>query len=82
MGNSEIIGSNVVMPPETWQRPSDSNHELRLLRSIVGDSDVNRLIRHASQKDYSLVQVAAYNVELYKALALGMRPPQDDILES
>ena len=63
------------MPPEGWERSPESNHELRLLRDVVGDPPVDALLRKAWDGGDSAVTVAAYNVELYKALAFGLRPP-------
>ncbi|MFO0971169.1 MAG: hypothetical protein U0520_02345 [Candidatus Saccharimonadales bacterium] len=64
---------HIAMPPEGWERPPGSNHELRLLRGVVGDLPVDALFRRARQGGAPAVTVAAYNVELYKALASGLR---------
>lgn len=82
MNTTQTPIEHIALPPEGWQRPEDSNHELRLLREIVGHSPVNKMIRTAPALGRSCVEIAAYNVELYTVLSLGMHQTQDAILEA
>ncbi len=66
---------HIAMPPESWKSPSENDGELNHLRKIVGHESVNALIhygignRHEDKR--SSVEIAAYNLELYRALALA-----------
>jgi hypothetical protein len=64
---------HIAMPPKDWERSPGSNHELPLLREIVGGAPVDKLVQRASE--LPIVTIAAYNLELYRALAaLSIKP--------
>jgi hypothetical protein len=76
MNEKSTYIDDIAFPPVGWNRSKSSDHELYKLRVIVGDDTVNRLIRREvsapNDVQYSMRDIASYNLELYRALALGL----------